>query len=112
VIRAPAKKNLLRKNRARIGVHGAPPQPVDNDTFIAKFPANQSVFVQGEPCDALYYLRIGVAKVAVTSKSGREAVIVILDPGDFFGEGCILDNAPRADRIASDFTAAAADLTQ
>jgi CRP/FNR family transcriptional regulator, cyclic AMP receptor protein len=95
MIRAPAKKNLLRKNRARIAGPKATPQLVGNGTSVAKFPANQSVFVQGEPCDALYYLWAGTAKISVTSKSGQEAVVLVLVPGDFFGEGCMLENAPR-----------------
>lgn len=95
MVRAPAKKNLLRKNRARIGGPGATPQLVGCGTSIAKLPANQSIFVQDEPCDALYCLWAGTAKISVTSKSGQEAVVVILVPGDFFGEGCLLENAPR-----------------
>jgi len=102
MIRAPAKKNLLRKNRARIGdPRRVTPQLVGSGTSIAKFAANQSIFVQGEPCDALYYLRTGIAKVSVTSKSGREAVIVILVKDDFFGEGCMLENAPRVATVTT-----------
>jgi CRP-like cAMP-binding protein len=102
MVRAPAKKDFLGKNRARIGSPKATPQPADSSgASIAKLPANQSIFVQGEPCDALYYLRAGIAKVSVKSKAGREAVIVILVPGDFFGEGCILENAPRVATVTT-----------
>jgi CRP/FNR family transcriptional regulator, cyclic AMP receptor protein len=101
MVRAPAKKSLLGKNRARIGSPKATPQPADSGASIAKLPANQSIFVQGEPCDALYYLRAGIAKVSVMSKAGREAVIVILVPGDFFGEGCLLDDAPRVATVTT-----------
>jgi CRP/FNR family cyclic AMP-dependent transcriptional regulator len=101
MVRAPAKINLKRKKPSFSRTSMAVPRIVGSGTSIAKFPANQSIFVQGEPCDALYYLRAGIAKVSVTSKSGREAVIVILVPGDFFGEGCILDNAPRVATVTT-----------
>jgi len=62
---------------------------------IAHIPSDEPIFRQGEPCDALFYLRVGAAKVHVLSKSGREAVIMILGPGDFFGESAMLHDAPR-----------------
>jgi CRP-like cAMP-binding protein len=77
------------------------PQFVGRGTSVAEFAANQSIFVQGEPCDALYYLRTGIAKVSVSSASGQEAVVVILVPGDFFGEGCVLENAPRVATVTA-----------
>jgi CRP/FNR family transcriptional regulator, cyclic AMP receptor protein len=99
MVRAPAKMKRKKPSFGRTSM--AVSRIVGGGTSIAKFPANQSIFVQGEPCDALYYLRAGIAKVSVTSKSGREAVIVILVPGDFFGEGCILDNAPRVATVTT-----------
>jgi CRP/FNR family transcriptional regulator, cyclic AMP receptor protein len=53
------------------------------------FSRDQVVFAQGDPADSIYYLREGKVKVAVISKLGKEAVIAILDPGSFFGEGCL-----------------------
>jgi CRP/FNR family cyclic AMP-dependent transcriptional regulator len=47
------------------------------------------VFSQGEPADAVFYLRKGKVKIAVTSEDGKEAVVAILGNGDFFGEGCL-----------------------
>ncbi len=55
---------------------------------------NAVVFVQGDAANAIYYLQKGKAKITVTSKSGKEAVLAILGPGDFFGEGC-LNGQPR-----------------
>jgi CRP-like cAMP-binding protein len=62
---------------------------------IAHVHPDQTIFRQGEPCDALFYMRTGAAKVHVLSQSGREAVILLIGPGDFFGEGCMLDEAQR-----------------
>lgn len=71
-------------------------RPTDGDhAAIAHIAPDQTIFRQGEPCDAVFYLRAGAAKVHVLSKSGREAVIIILGPGEFFGEGAMLDDTPR-----------------
>ena len=67
----------------------------------ATIPPGQNIFVQGAPCDALYYLHAGTAKVHVLSKSGREAVLLILVPGDFFGEGCMLNDARRVATVTT-----------
>ena len=47
------------------------------------------IYSQGEPADAVFYIRRGKVKLAVISQQGKEAVIAILGPGDFFGEGCL-----------------------
>jgi CRP-like cAMP-binding protein len=47
------------------------------------------IFSLGEPAEAIFYIQIGRVKITVTSKRGREAVVAILGPSDFFGEGCI-----------------------
>jgi CRP/FNR family transcriptional regulator, cyclic AMP receptor protein len=51
--------------------------------------AGEVIFSQGEPADALFYIQKGKVKLAVVSKQGKEAVVAILDPGAFFGEGCL-----------------------
>ena len=47
------------------------------------------VYAQGDVADAVYYIESGKVKVTVVSTRGREAVIGILEPGTFFGEGCL-----------------------
>jgi len=54
-----------------------------------KFGANKVVFSQGDAAAAIYYLQKGKVKITVTSKAGKEAVLAIVGPGDFFGEGCM-----------------------
>jgi len=49
----------------------------------------QTIFSQGEKSGSVFYLQTGTVKIAVISSSGKEAVIALLRPGDFFGEGCI-----------------------
>jgi CRP/FNR family transcriptional regulator, cyclic AMP receptor protein len=50
---------------------------------------DRNIFLQGQPADSLFYLRRGKVKLAVISPQGKEAIVVILDAGEFFGEGCL-----------------------
>ena len=56
---------------------------------IADYGENALIFSQGDPADAIFYIRIGKVKLTVLSKQGKEAVVAILGAGDFFGEGCL-----------------------
>jgi CRP/FNR family transcriptional regulator, cyclic AMP receptor protein len=53
------------------------------------------IFTQGEACKHVMYIRAGAVKLSVLSKSGKEAVIAVLGPGDFFGEGCLAGQPVR-----------------
>jgi CRP/FNR family transcriptional regulator, cyclic AMP receptor protein len=50
---------------------------------------HQLIFSQGDAADAVFYIQAGQVKLTVVSEQGKEAVIAILEPGSFFGEGCI-----------------------
>ena len=50
---------------------------------------SQVIFTQGEVCRSVFYLQSGGVKIGITSSTGKEAVVALLRPGDFFGEGCI-----------------------
>ena len=65
---------------------------------IIEFHKNQSIFAQGDVANTVFYLQKGRVKLTVLSEQGKEAVVAILEPGQFFGEGC-LNGHPR--RIAS-----------
>jgi CRP/FNR family cyclic AMP-dependent transcriptional regulator len=56
---------------------------------IADYHKNQIIFSQGDPADAVFYVQTGKVKLTVVSKQGKEAVIGLLGPGDFFGEACL-----------------------
>lgn len=45
------------------------------------------IFTQGDPCENVLYIQKGGVRISVLSKTGREAVVAMLGPGDFFGEG-------------------------
>ncbi len=55
----------------------------------ATFDEDTVIFGQGEGADALFNITKGKIKLTVVSKTGKEAVIAVLGPGDFFGEGCL-----------------------
>ena len=62
---------------------------------IAKFPGRRVIFAQGDPATDVLYIQEGEVRLSVLSKTGREAVIAMLGPGDFFGEGCLAGQLMR-----------------
>ena len=56
---------------------------------VTKYRKDQIVFSQGEAADAVFYIQQGQVKLTVVSEQGKEAVVAILGPGHFFGEGCL-----------------------
>jgi CRP-like cAMP-binding protein len=53
------------------------------------------VFRQGDVADAVYYVKTGRIQLTVVSDQGKEGVIALLSPGDFFGEGCLAGQPVR-----------------
>jgi CRP-like cAMP-binding protein len=56
---------------------------------VSKYLQDQIVFSQGEVANAVFYVQQGQVKLTVVSEQGKEAVVAILGPGHFFGEGCL-----------------------
>ena len=54
-----------------------------------KYKRGQAIFRQGDDANAVYYIDKGKVQITVASKQGKEGVIAILEPGEFFGEGCL-----------------------
>jgi len=57
--------------------------------------AAQVIFSQGDTADSIFYIHKGKVKLTVVSNRGKEAVIAILDAGNFFGEGCLAGQVKR-----------------
>src|SRR5712664_4728487 len=82
---------------------GAPVKKPDKDMFdpknflakvgagkqVLEFHKNQHVFEQGDVAGTVFYIQKGRVKLTVLSEQGKEAVVGILQPGQFFGEGCL-----------------------
>ena len=56
---------------------------------VVPFHKGEAIFTQGDASEHVMYIQSGGVKLSVLSKSGKEAVLAMLGPGDFFGEGCL-----------------------
>ena len=56
---------------------------------IVKFRRSEKIYSQGDPAKGVKYIQKGGVKLSVVNESGKEAVVAVLGPGDFFGEGCL-----------------------
>jgi CRP-like cAMP-binding protein len=73
-----------------------------------RFARGEVIFLAGDPGDALYVIERGRVKIALSSPDGKEVVLTLLGPTDFFGDLALLDGEPRsADAIAADDTTTA-----
>src|SRR5579872_254899 len=91
VVRTHGKSQAVDWEALLAGISGA-------KTLSLEYGANRNIFQQGDPADSVFYLRRGKVKISVTSQQGKEAIVAILDSGEFFGEGCL---AGQPLRIAS-----------
>ena len=62
---------------------------------VVSFRRGQTVFSQGDPAKDVFYIRTGGVRIVVLSKRGKEAVLAILEAGEFFGEGCLAGQRVR-----------------
>ena len=62
---------------------------------VVTYRKGKPVFVQGEPSDAVMYIERGSIKMSVLSRTGKEAVVAMLGPGDFFGEAALTGQSIR-----------------
>jgi CRP/FNR family transcriptional regulator, cyclic AMP receptor protein len=56
---------------------------------IVEFRRKETIFSQGDTCESVMYIQTGGVKLSVVSRTGKEAVVAILGPGDFLGEGVL-----------------------
>ncbi|MBZ5720442.1 MAG: Crp/Fnr family transcriptional regulator [Acidobacteriia bacterium] len=66
---------------------------------MVQYRKNRTIFAQGQPADAVFYIQKGRVKLSVLSKQGKEATIALLGQDEFMGEGCITSDQPK--RMAS-----------
>jgi len=62
---------------------------------VKEFKGAEVIYSQGDAAKGVLYLREGGVKLSVINESGKEAVVAILGPGDFFGEGCLAGQPVR-----------------
>jgi CRP-like cAMP-binding protein len=68
---------------------------------VATYPKGKVVFAQGQPSDTVMYIQKGGIKISVLSRTGKEAVVAMLGPGDFFGEGALTGQSIRIGTAAA-----------
>src|ERR1700676_3002333 len=80
------------------------PQPFDVQVFLDSadvhkksqhYRRSEGIFSQGDVCDTVMYIQTGGVKLSVRSTTGKEVVVAVLGPGDFFGEGCMAGQPRR-----------------
>jgi CRP-like cAMP-binding protein len=96
------KKGVELKKGARVAARastGFNAQAFLDSTGLAKkaveYGRGATIFTQGDACEHVLYIQSGGVKLSVLSKTGREAVVAMLGPGDFFGEGCLAGQPVR-----------------
>jgi CRP/FNR family transcriptional regulator, cyclic AMP receptor protein len=62
---------------------------------IVEYRRGEGIFSQGDASDSVMYIQKGGVKLSVRSETGREAVVAMVGPGDFFGEGCLAGQPAR-----------------
>ena len=91
-----------------VGVSKTP--PFDAEAFLqstgalkhgVKFGRGETIFRQGEASTDVFFVQSGGVKLSVISRIGREAVVAMLGPGDFFGEGCLAGQPLRMGSAAA-----------
>jgi CRP-like cAMP-binding protein len=68
---------------------------------IVTYRRGETIFRQGDPADHVLYIQKGAVKLSVISKAGRQAVVAMLGPGEFFGEGCLAGQSVRMGSAAA-----------
>ena len=91
-MRKPAVKPVRKKSPFDPKVFLA---RVNGGRTIGQYRKNDTIYRQGDPADAVFYMQTGKAKVTVVSEQGKEAVVALLGAGDFFGEGCLAGQPRR-----------------
>jgi len=81
-------RHLQKRSAARTGSAGVPGK-------VAAFRKGEAIFSQGDDAWNILYIQKGGVKLTVVNEADKEAVVAILGPGDFFGEGCLADQPVR-----------------
>jgi CRP/FNR family cyclic AMP-dependent transcriptional regulator len=68
---------------------------VNHGRTVTEYRQGDVVFLQASPADSVFYIQKGRIKIVVASKQGKEAVVALLGPGEFFGEGCLIGQPLR-----------------
>ena len=102
------RRKAAPSGRGRIPIRAA--RNFDPNEFLAKvgtgktvstYASGRTLYKQGDPADSVFYIQTGKVKVTVLSKHGKEAVLAILDAGEFFGEACLNGHPLRVTTVVA-----------
>ena len=91
-------RSATLRSPGRISMAATPTAPFNPKTFLAQVgdsrttlqcQKHQIIFTQGDTANAVFYVQAGLVKLSVVSQPGKEAVVAMLERGNFFGEGCL-----------------------
>ena len=91
-------RSATLRSPGRISMAATPTAPFNPKTFLAQVgdsrttlqcQKHQIIFTQGDTANAVFYVQAGLVKLSVVSQQGKEAVVAMLERGNFFGEGCL-----------------------
>jgi CRP/FNR family cyclic AMP-dependent transcriptional regulator len=74
---------------------------INGGRAISEYRKDKTIFRQGDPSDAVFYIQSGKVKTTVVSEAGKEAVVALLGNGDFFGEGCLTGQPQRLATVSA-----------
>jgi CRP/FNR family cyclic AMP-dependent transcriptional regulator len=74
---------------------------IDGGKSESKYQRDEIAYSQGDPADSIFYVHIGRVKVTVVSEEGKEAVVAIFQPGNFFGEECLTGHKLRIGTVTA-----------
>lgn len=113
---AGSAQRIAAADRQAMATTDAPRPPVDWAAVLVgdargktalQYGPGDTIFMQGELADSVYFLVQGKLTLAVASQGGKEAIVATLGPGEFFGEGCL---AGQSLRMATAISAAGCGL--
>src|SRR3954470_8509207 len=70
-------------------------QKISEGKRVLDVSAGETIYVQGDRADAIFFIQAGKVKISVVSSAGKEGVLVMLGPRNFLGEGCLIGQCLR-----------------
>ena len=104
------RRSVSKRPRSKVAANARAPLPrplapsFDAQNFlksagvsrrVAEYRRNAVVYSQGDPATTVVYIQRGGVKLSVVSSAGKEAIVAMLGPSEFFGEGCLAGQALR-----------------
>lgn len=92
-MKAVVERTKIPPNETRVTMRGFDAQAFLDSAGVARkiveYRKAEKIYSQGDPASTVLYIQKGGVKISVVNEVGKEAVVALLGPGDFFGEGCL-----------------------